>query len=111
MKKIIVLLPLLLLLLSFLFSCSSATYIKTIPEGVKVYQDGQLKGVTPYYYWDRGMGTSGKTFTLQMEGYKDKDVSIKKSEFVIHRIIFLPILSWPWLFEYPDEYFFELEKK
>jgi hypothetical protein len=105
MKKIVFLLPIL-----FLLSCSSVTYIKTIPDGAKIKEENELKGVTPYFHWDRGMGISGRTFTLQLEGYKDKTVSIEKSRFVIHRIFFLPILSWPWLFEYPDEYYFELEQ-
>jgi hypothetical protein len=94
----------------FLLSCASTTYIKTSPEGAKVKDGTVLKGVTPYFHWDRGISYTGKTFTLEMEGYKDKTIKIKKSKFVYHRIIFLPILSWPWLFEYPEEYFFELEK-
>jgi len=105
MKKIICLLPMI-----FLLSCSSGTYIRTLPEGAKIKEGDVVKGTTPYFHWDRDMGTSGRKFTLQMEGYKDKTISIEKNEFVIHRIFFLPILSWPWLYEYPERYFFELEK-
>ena len=105
MKKI-----LFLLLLLFLVNCASTTYIKTLPEGAKVKDGTVLKGVTPYFHWDRNISYIDKTFTLQMEGYKDKTINIKKNKLVYQRIIFLPILSWPWLFEYPDKYFFELEK-
>jgi len=105
MKKIIFLLPIL-----FLLSCASSTYIKTLPEGAKIKEGDILKGVTPYLHWDRGIGTGGRTFTLQMEGYKDKTIIIERREFKAQRIILLPVLAWPWIFGYPDEYFFELEK-
>jgi len=105
MKKIIFLLPIL-----FLLSCASTTYIRTMPQGVKVTENGALRGVTPYMHFDRGVEMTGRTFTLKKEGYKDKTITIEKNEFYIHRLIIPPILGWLWLFGYPYEYYFELEK-
>ena len=105
MKKIIFLLPIL-----FVLSCASTTYIKTLPPEAKVYEGDALRGVTPYMHFDRAAGMASRTLTLKKEGYKDKTITIKKTDFYIHRLIFPPILAWPWLFGYPYEYFFELEK-
>ena len=104
MKKIIFLLPVI-----FLLSCASSTTIKTQPSGVKVYEGEALKGVTPYMHWDRAVGGS-RTFTLKKEGYKDKTITVTKSEFNPIRLIAPPILAWPWLYGYPYEHYFELEE-
>lgn len=105
MKKIIFLLTIFSVL-----SCASTTYIKTLPPDAKVYEGGALRGVTPYMHFDRSAGMASRTFTLKKEGYKDKTITIEKTDFYIHRLIFPPILAWPWLFGYPYEYFYELEE-
>jgi hypothetical protein len=94
-----------------LFGCASATVIKTIPYGAKIKQGSELKGITPYDYWDRSPSFASQTFTLQMEGYKDKEVTINKDQFFFSRILFPPVLAWPWMFGYKDSYCYELEKK
>lgn len=108
MKKIICLLPLLLLL-----SCASTTYIKSLPSGANVYEGDALMGVTPYMYWDReatGPENAGKTFTLRKHGYADKKITIHKDVLNIPRLFFpAPIFSLPWAYDYKEEYFFDLE--
>jgi hypothetical protein len=108
MKKIIVLLPLLLLL-----GCASTTYIKTFPSGANVYEGDALMGVTPYMHWDReatGPENAGKTFTLRKQGYADKKITIQKDVLNIPRLFFpAPIFSLPWAYDYKEEYSFELE--
>lgn len=105
MKSIVIILSVLILC-----SCASSTIIKTIPDGARVKQGNELKGITPYEHWDRSTSYASSTFTLQMEGFKDKEVTITKDSFYIHRIFILPVLSWPWIFGYQPSYFFELEK-
>ena len=105
MKKIIFLLPIL-----FLLSCSSTTYIKTHPSEAKVYENNSLKGYTPYMHWDRESGGS-KTFILKKAGYKDKTITITKSEFNPVRLIAPPIIALPWIYDYPYEHFYELDKE
>lgn len=94
----------------FLFGCASSTYIKTMPSGAKVYEGDALKGFTPYMHWDREMGQHSRTLILHKEGYKDKTVTIQKTDFNPIKLIAPPILAWPWIFDYPYEYIFELEK-
>lgn len=111
MKKILWLLPLI-----FVLSCSSATYIKTLPSGAKVYESDALMGVTPYMHWDIDSGDPGnpdypgRTFTLKKDGYKDKTITIKRNILNVPRLFFpAPIFSLPWAYDYPYEYYFELE--
>lgn len=108
MKKIIVLLPVLLLL-----SCASTTYIKSFPPGANVYEGDALMGATPYMYWDReptGPENVGKSFTLRKPGYADKKITIQKDVLNIPRLFFpAPIFSLPWAYDYKEEYYFELE--
>ena len=84
--------------------------IKTIPSGAKVYENGALKGFTPHMHWDRESGKASKIFTLQKEGYKEKVITIKKTDFNPLRLIGPPILALPWVYDYPTEYIYELEK-
>ena len=84
--------------------------IKTIPSCAKVYENGALKGFTPHMHWDRESGKASKIFTLQKEGYKEKVITIKKTDFNPLRLIGPPILSLPWVYDYPTEYIYELEK-
>ena len=105
MKKIIIFLLMLLLL-----GCASYTVIKTLPDGAKVKKGEQLMGITPYEFWDRDLSYTETTYTLQMEGYKDRQITITKNVLYIHRLILPPILGLPWLFGYQPTYFFDLEK-
>lgn len=111
MKKIIFVLPLLLLI-----SCSSTTYIKSLPSGAQIYEGDAFMGVTPYRHWDIDSSDpgnpdyTGRTFTLKKEGYRDKEINIKRNVLNVPRLFFpAPIFSLPWAYDYPGEYYFELE--
>jgi len=105
MKRLIIILS-----VPVLFGCVSYTVIKTIPDGAKIKQGSVLKGITPYEYGDRCLSYTSKTFTLQMAGYKDKEITLTKDSFYFSRLFWIPVLSWPWMFGYQDLYYFELEK-
>ena len=105
MKSLIMILSALIL-----FGCASSTVIKTIPEGAKIKKGGQLMGITPYDLWDRDASFASTTYTLQMDGYKDKEITIIKGVFYFHRLFFPPVLALPWLFGHNPSYYFELEK-
>ena len=106
MKRLVIILAVLIL-----SGCASSTVIKTIPDGAMVKQGDQLVGITPYDLWDRSLSFSTTTYTLQMDGYKDREITITKDVLYIHRLLFPPILALPWMFGYPIGYYFELEKK
>ena len=102
---------LVILLVINVCGCASGTWICSVPDKVKVVAPGgKLMGVTPYYYWDRNFSGMEMTFLLKNEGYKDKEVIIKKDRFFISRVFFPPVLALPWVMGYEDEYYFELEK-
>ena len=104
MKKIIC-----LVILLALVGCATSTSIKTVQKDVRVYNDGVLKGVTPFDYWDRQVMFTQKTFMLKKEGFVDKEITIQKNIFYFHRLLFPPVLAWLWMFGYDTEYYFELE--
>ena len=105
MKKIV-----LILCVFILFGCASSTLIRSIPDGAKVKKDGVLIGLTPFNNWDRSISFSEKKFTLERDGYKEKNIILKKDVLHISRFFFPPILALPWLFGYDEQYFFELEE-
>jgi hypothetical protein len=105
MRKLFLLLPLVLLL-----GCASSTYIRTVPTGAKVLEGETLKGVTPYFHYDRDPGPASRTFRITMDGYKEQTVNIKKTEFYAHRLIAPPVIGLPWTYGYPNEYVFVMEE-
>jgi len=73
-------------------------------------------GATPYMHWDidavdpGNPDYPGRTFTLKKNGYKDKTITIKKNVLNIPKIFFpVPLLALPWIYDYPYEYYFELD--
>jgi hypothetical protein len=94
-----------------IIGCASKTWIYSIPEKVKVVSpEGRLLGLTPYFYWDRSISGNETTFVLKNDGYKDKEIIIKKDQIYISRFFFPPILALPWLMGYEGQYYFELER-
>lgn len=93
-----------------LFGCASSTVIKTMPSGAKVKKGGEIIGTTPYEFWDRETSDYTATYALLKQGYKDKEVTIKKNVLYVHRIFVPPIIGLPWLYGYNPSYFYELEK-
>lgn len=96
----------------FVIGCASSTVIKSIPPGAKLYLDGQVKGETPYTFTDRSIAGTWRNLTLKEEGYKDFIAHIKRDELSVPALIggiFL-LVPFLWIFEYPAEYAFEMEK-
>lgn len=109
----------LLVAFSLLFmSCTSTTLIKSTPTGATLYVEGIKKGVTPVEHTDASVSLFGskKQIKLEKEGYKTLNDSISKEKFNVGRLIaalFIgPAILWfpiLWLFDYPEQYQFELE--
>lgn len=104
MKKII------FVVLVLLIGCASGTTINTIPDKAKVYLDNKLVGTTPYFYYDRDESGKVTKLTLVADGYKTREVSIKRDVLYVHRIFLPPILGLPWMYGYEESYFYELDK-
>ncbi len=102
---------LVILLVINMWGCSSGVWICSVPDKVKVVAPGgKMLGYTPYYHWDRNFSGMEMNFVLKNDGFKDKEVTIKKDRLFISRVFFPPILALPWMMGYEDEYYFELEK-
>lgn len=108
MKKIE--LSILIIATVFFWGCASSTTIKTLPSGFKIKLSGNLLGITPFDYWDREPSGAATTFTLEKEGYKSQQITIKKDCLYVHRFFSPPLLALPWLYGYMPEYLFEMEK-
>ena len=94
-----------------MFGCASSTILKSLPEGAKVYStQGALLGVTPYSHWDRNISNAEQKLLLVADGYKNREISIRKDCLYIHRLFAPPVLALPWLLGYDVEYTFELER-
>jgi hypothetical protein len=96
----------------FLFGCSSTTLLKSNPSGAKIQVDGYTMGETPQFYTDKAVAGTSKTVTLKKEGYKDFDGYIKRDKFSVPNLIAGIFLLVPlvWIFEYPSQYTYYMEK-
>lgn len=97
----------------FLFGCASATTIRSIPPGAKLYLDGQYKGETPYTHVDRSAAGTTRTVRLEKEGYEDFTGSITREKLSIPALIGTLLITIPiiWILEYPSEHTFGMKKK
>ena len=96
----------------FLQGCASSTMIRSIPDGAKVYVDGQYRGRAPVIQKDTAFSGSAKNVALKLDGYATKTGTIRKEETDVIRLVagiflLLPLL---WMMKYPDQYIFELER-
>jgi hypothetical protein len=98
-------------LCALLLGCASVTTINTLPQGAVVRQNGLIRGVTPYEFWDKEMSFFQQDFTLELEGYKPMTITLKKDVFYVHRLFTPPVISWLWLYGYEHSNFYELKKK
>ncbi len=101
--------------------CASGTYIRSNPSGATVRSaHGQVLGTTPYYYEDTEMVNHTERFTVEMAGYKDTELAIKRSKWNTGRTIGsvavgLFTVGWGlagllWATDYPEEHTVELER-
>lgn len=106
MKKLFV------LLFSFsLAACSSATMIKSEPEGAKVYLNGEMVGTTPYLYSGAKIIGSTNYLVLKKEGYSDLKTAFSRNEEVSTGAliggIFL-LVPFAWVMDYKPTHTYEL---
>jgi hypothetical protein len=93
-------------------SCSSTTLIRSVPEGAKLYVDGEPVGVTPYEIVDTKIIGSATDIKMVMDGYEDFSTRIYKDEelnvgALIGGFIFTPI-PWLWIMKYRPVHTYEL---
>jgi len=99
------------IVLFILAGCASMTEFRTIPSGAKVFVDGELIGLSPVPYYDRLLAGSTIKVDFIKQGYEDHTVGITKDCLYLHRVFWFPVLSWPWITGYREQYTFELNQK
>lgn len=100
-------------------ACASQTVIRSNPSGASVKnQYGQVLGKTPYVHEDTEVWNHREHFTLELEGYKPTQLSIKRDDANAGRMIgfglggffFPPIWAGLlWAADYNPAYRIELE--
>ncbi len=103
----------LLLVVSILLAgCASRTIIKSCPAGANVYIDNRQMGVTPLEYSDYGVAGTEKNLRLEKEGYKPFQTVMTKDKFQVLPFIGTLFCLFPfaWIFGYPEEQTYDLEK-
>jgi len=95
----------------FLQGCVTSTLITSIPEGAKVYVDGQFLGKTPATQRDSAILGSSKTVVVKLDGYHPTVGTIRKEELnqgalIAGIFLLIPLL---WVMGYPSKYVYELE--
>lgn len=93
-------------------SCESITMIQSVPEGARVYMDGQMVGTTPHLHKDEKIVFSKTAFRLEMEGYEPYWYILNRNEEPeIGAIVggfFTGGITWLWSLGYTPERTFEL---
>lgn len=93
-------------------SCGSTTLIRSIPEGAKIYVDGEPVGVTPYEHYDTKIVGSNTQIRLIMDGYEDINTRITRDEEVdvgaLIGGILLPPIPLLWVMKYKPQHTFEM---
>jgi len=92
--------------------CGSTTLIKSVPEGAKVYVDGEPVGVTPYEHYDTKIVGSKTEIRLIMDGFEDLNTWIIRDEDIdvgalIGGILFPPI-PFLWIMKYKPQHTFDM---
>jgi len=99
---------LLMIAFSMILGCSSTTTINTYPQGAKIKVDGEFIGIAPVRWEDHGFSWMGIDVEASKEGYLDAKQTISKNNFYLGRLFWIPVLSWPWITGYRDQYTIEL---
>ena len=96
---------------SLLHGCASMTVIHTVPEGAKVYADGEFKGQTPYSYSDQKIVGSTTHLRLVKDGYQETNAALQRNEeFSVGACIggALVLVPFLWSMNYKPEHRYEL---
>ncbi|MDX9773626.1 MAG: PEGA domain-containing protein [Bacteroidales bacterium] len=111
-KKFVLQIAAVLLSCVILFSgCASTTIINSMPNGAKLYVDGEPVGTTPYTYTDTKIVGSATPIRLVMEGYDDFNGVLKRNEEAnVGAIIGGVFLLFPflWTMDYKSTHTYEL---
>jgi len=101
------------MVLSLLFmSCASTTTINSVPQGAKVYIDGQPVGRTPYIYSDTKIVLSETSIRLVKDGYRPFNTYMYRDEKAdVGAIVggFFFVVPFLWTLEYNPVHTYELE--
>ena len=94
--------------------CSSTTLIQSVPNGAKLYLDGESVGTTPYSLRDTKITGSSTIIKLIMDDYEPLIATITKDEeinagAVIGGVFFL--IPFLWTMEYKPVHNYELIKQ
>lgn len=92
-------------------SCASTTLIQSVPNGAKVYIDGQPVGTTPYSYSDTKIVGSSTTVRLEKDGYDPLNTVIVRNERADVGAIVGGLFFWVpflWTMEYNPTHTYEL---
>lgn len=93
-------------------SCGSTTLIRSIPEGAKIYVDGEPMGVTPYEHYDTKIVGSRTDIRLIMDGYEELNTRITRDEEVdvgaLIGGILLPPIPLLWVMKYKPQHTYEM---
>jgi hypothetical protein len=100
-------------LIVLITGCSSTTLIQSIPEGAKLYLDGEPVGTTPYSLRDTKITGSSTIVKLTMEGYEPLISTLTKDEeintgAVVGGVFFL--IPFLWTMQYKPVHNYELNK-
>lgn len=61
-------------------SCASTTMIQSVPDGARLYLNGEAVGTTPYSHTDTKIVGSTNTVRLEKEGYETFNTSFSRNE-------------------------------
>ena len=101
-------------LIILMSGCSSTTLIQSVPNGAKLYLDGESVGTTPYSLRDTKITGSSTIIKLIMDDYEPLIATITKDEeinagAVIGGVFFL--IPFLWTMEYKPVHNYELIKQ
>ena len=92
-------------------SCSSTTLIQSVPNGAKVYLNGEYAGVTPYSHTDTKIVGSTTHVRLEKEGFETLNTAFSRSEEVDVGAIISGVFFWIpflWTMKYKPTRTYEL---
>ncbi len=92
-------------------SCASSTMIQSVPNGAKVYLDGEFVGETPYSHKDTKIVGSTISVKLKKEGYEPLNTSFSRNEQVDVGALIGGLFVWVpflWIMKYKPTHTYEL---
>jgi len=111
-KKSLKISSLLLVCVILFAGCGSSTLIRSIPDGAKIYVDGEPVGVTPYEHYDTKIVGSKTNIKLVLDGYEDLHARITRDEDIdVGALIggcLLPPIPWLWIMKYKPQHTYEM---